>query len=149
LSNAATISRVNVFSPPTETPTGITEEILVVASKKAPTKGNKVTFCEYAHAKKAKSVGDTDNDEVINSVSLGISSLSMVHHTQDPPPIIPNANLPPVILPDGASMVMIDPDLVPGDAPDPELDSEESQPMDSADPEETGTFSFEVPEFSC
>jgi hypothetical protein len=70
----------------------------------------------------------------------------MVHHTQDPPPIISNASLPPVILPDGASMVMIDPDLVSGDTPDPELDSEESQLMDSADPEETGTFSFEVPE---
>jgi hypothetical protein len=34
---------------------------------------------------------------------------------------------------------------VPGATPDPELDSEESQPIGTADLEETGHFSFEVP----
>jgi hypothetical protein len=109
-----TISCVNVFSPPTESTTRITEELLTVASKKTPTKGNKVTFCKFVPTKKTKLVCTTIGDEMINSVSLCISSLSMVHLNENPPLIIPNASLPPTDLADGVSEVMIDLDLVSG-----------------------------------
>jgi hypothetical protein len=62
LKNAATISCVNEFTPPTKPPTVPAEQTLVTPPNMGLSKDNKVTFCEYAQARKMKSIGKTIAD---------------------------------------------------------------------------------------
>jgi hypothetical protein len=58
---------------------------------------SKVTFCEYAQARKLKSVGKTVGDDEVNTVSFGISSLKILSkesQMEEPTFLSPNLDLP-------------------------------------------------------
>jgi hypothetical protein len=78
LKNAATIARVNIFTPPTKPPTVPAEQTLVTPPKMGVSKDNKVTFHEYAQARKLKSVDKTVGDDEVNTVIFDISSLTIL-----------------------------------------------------------------------
>jgi hypothetical protein len=73
-----TISKINVFSPPTADLTSVSEKVATVAELTDLIKTNKVTFPEYAQARSAKLVVNPVGDAEVASVSLGISSLKII-----------------------------------------------------------------------
>jgi hypothetical protein len=126
LKNAATISLINVFTPPTKPPTVPTEQTLVTPLKMGLPKDNKVTFRGYAQARKLKSVFKTIGDDEVNTVSFSISLLKILSKESqmgEPTVLIPNLDPPLDSGEDGLDLPGG------GDPPDPTL--ELSVPMDA------------------